>query len=338
MILSGLILLTYFPNSFAQENSGTPSVTALIYHRFGEKNIPSTNVRLEQFEAHLDLIKAENISPVSARDLNDFLAGRTVLADKSTIVTIDDAYYSVLTEAWPRLKRAGIPLILFVATDAIDQNLTGYLTWNEIRVLVADGVEIGHHGAGHIHMIDEGLDEAQDDILRASARFEAELGFVPKYFAYPYGEYDRVLSGLIQNLGFDLAFAQYSGAIGPESDPYSLPRFAINERYGESSRFRDIIDARAWPLDRISPADTVISKADFTSGIEFMIEKPLPDMELIACYPSHQTEPAEIRKLENGIFRIELQTPFPRGRNRINCTLPAGDGRWYWWGWFFYVP
>ena len=38
------------------------------------------------------------------------------------------------------------------------------------------------------------------------------------------------------------------------------------------------------------------------------------------------------------VRRVELRfgEAFPTGRTRINCTVPAGDGRWYWFGHQFY--
>ena len=38
--------------------------------------------------------------------------------------------------------------------------------------------------------------------------------------------------------------------------------------------------------------------------------------------------------------RIELRITeeFPPGRTRVNCTLPAGEGRWRWFGMQFFVP
>ena len=40
-------------------------------------------------------------------------------------LSVDDAYLSVYPEAWPRLKGAGLPMTLFVATRAVDRKLSG---------------------------------------------------------------------------------------------------------------------------------------------------------------------------------------------------------------------
>ena len=40
------------------------------------------------------------------------------------------------------------------------------------------------------------------DILQAQQRLEQELGKVPRWFAYPYGEYDAALRALLGELDF----------------------------------------------------------------------------------------------------------------------------------------
>ena len=40
---------------------------------------------------------------------------------------------------------------------------------------------------------------------------------------------------------FDYAFGQHSGVIDINKDKFELPRFPINENYGELKRFKSII-------------------------------------------------------------------------------------------------
>ena len=96
------------------------SAVILMYHRFGEDGFPSTNIRIAQFEDHIRTLTdgPYNVLPV-AEIVAALRAGRE-LPDRTVGITIDDAYRSVYTEAFPRLKAAGLPFTLFVATDAVD--------------------------------------------------------------------------------------------------------------------------------------------------------------------------------------------------------------------------
>ncbi|WP_417459626.1 polysaccharide deacetylase family protein [Kordiimonas sp.] len=314
------------------------SAAILLYHRFGEDDYPSTNVRLEQLDAQIKELKENGSNFLPLGEIVRRLKANEALPERTVAITVDDAYKSVADHAWPRLKRAGIPMTLFVSTEPVDSPSSNYMDWDDVRALHSDGVEIAHHTATHLHMIDAGLEAAMADVRTASARFEAELGFVPKLFAYPYGEYNTEIKTAIEKEGFTAAFAQVSGAAAAWSDAYSLPRFPVNERYGEMDRFRLIAGTMALPVSDVVPLEPLLTEDRNPPLFGFTVDDSVRGLSALACYPSHLGKPAELLTLEGNRIEVRFKEPFPKGRNRINCTLPAGQGRWYWLGQFFYVP
>jgi peptidoglycan/xylan/chitin deacetylase (PgdA/CDA1 family) len=63
----------------------------------------------------------------------DWLEGREALPQRAVVVTFDDGYRNVFTQAAPVLKSLGIPATLFVATDFVQG---GAMLWND-RLLAA---------------------------------------------------------------------------------------------------------------------------------------------------------------------------------------------------------
>ena len=147
-----------------------------IYHRFAERGLPSTNIRIEQFEAHLAEIETGGYHVLPLLDIIASFERGESLPDRAVAITIDDAFLSVYTEAWPRLKAAGLPFTLFVATDPVDNRTPGYMTWDHLRELVAGGVTIGHHTLSHRRMHENSREQNEAEIRAANARFAAELG------------------------------------------------------------------------------------------------------------------------------------------------------------------
>ena len=49
------------------------------------------------------------------------------------------------------------------------------------------------------------------------------------------------LKKVIKDLGFKYAFGQHSGVIDETKDLWELPRFPINEKYGEINRFKTLM-------------------------------------------------------------------------------------------------
>lgn len=301
----------------------------LVYHRFGEDHIPSTNIRLDQFDAQLDWLVKNGTQFPSLQQLTDALNGGPPLPDKSVIFTVDDAYRSAAEEAWPRLKTRGIPMALFVATQSVDEGRQGYLSWDEIRALKEDGVTIGFHGHAHRHMAYGDLAQVEADLQQGLARFSQELGTVSPYFAYPYGEFSLALKDHIKAAGFDLAFAQYSAPVGAHNDPHALPRFAMNERYGALERFKTIALTRSVTTEVLTPKDPLLSKP--LPQFQFQVIKAEKGWERMSCFPSHMGKAAPLRIQDQNIT-VDLEQPLPFGRSRVNCTYLGADGRWRWIG------
>ncbi len=97
-----------------------PSAVVVIYHRFGEDTLPSTNISLDQFEAHLRLLQDGNYNVVPLEEVVIALRDGTALPDRTIAITIDDTFRSIYTEAFPRFQVAGFPFTVFVNTDSVD--------------------------------------------------------------------------------------------------------------------------------------------------------------------------------------------------------------------------
>jgi poly-beta-1,6-N-acetyl-D-glucosamine N-deacetylase len=330
-----LYLLIIWSNSFpilAQENIEDYSVVFLIYHRFGEDTLPSTNIQISQFKEQIKALTNEEHSFPDIMSTITKLENKKAHLPRSVIITVDDGYKSVMTEAWPLLKENNIPLTIFIATDPIDSGQKNYLSWQDIRKLVSEGVTIAHHGSNHNHPPNESLEDFKNGILRANRRFQEELGFIPKIYAYPYGEFTPDIQNTLKELGFRVAFGQFSGVAGPQSDLFAIPRFAINEKYGGISRFGLIVNSLSLPVSNIVPENPVLSRNNNPPSFGFNLIKGIPNINNLACYPSHLGEAADISIIDENRVEVRFELPFPVGRSRINCTLPGPNGRWYWFG------
>ena len=325
--LLGVLLLSPVPGQAAD------SAVVFVYHRFGESAYPTTSLRLDQFDAQLAELKSGGYSVMPVPDIIRALRDGKPLPDKTVGLSVDDAYASTATEAWLRLKAAGFPLTVFVATDPIDRGYRDYLSWDQIRALVKEGVTIGAHTASHLHMIEASEKTIVEEIERSNARFKAELGFVPEIFAYPYGEASLAVRDAVKSAGYGAAFGQHSGVIYSGSDFFNLPRFAINEHYGAVSEFRERARALPLPVHNLVPADPLVTANPPT--IAFTIDEP--DLRALICYTS-ESGGVPITRLPNNRVEIRLKEPIPPGRFRLSCTLPEGHGRFRWFGTPYYVP
>ena len=324
-----VLLLSFLGSAFAADHA-----VILMYHRFGEDRLPSTNIRLDQFDAHLEKLSNGNYSVWPLAKIVDHLQKDMPLPDRTVAITIDDAYLSVFTEAWPRLKAKGFPFTVFVATDPIDHKHRGYMSWDQLRQLQADGVDIGSQTASHPHMHLSSLADVDVELQKSNQRFLTELGLRPNLFAYPYGEYNLAVIERVKAAGFIAGFGQNSGIAHGYDGYFELPRFAMNERYGAMDRLSLAIDGLPLKANQILPADIVIAKNPPDFG--FTLAPEIATNSQLQCF-NNTYDQLKISRLGPRI-EVRFPGPLPSGRARVNCTMPGPDGRWRWFGKQFLVP
>ena len=324
MLISCLPGAAYPQLTLAAESSAV----IVVYHRFGESRHPGTSIRLDQFDAHLSELGSRGYNVLPVPDIVERVRRGESLPDRTVGLTIDDAFLSVYEAAWPRLQAANMPFTLFVATDPVDYNQKAYMSWDQIRELRDAGVTIGSQTRSQPHMTRLSGADAAREITGSNERFIRELGERPGLFAYPYGEYDPSVRRQVMEHGFTAAFGQQSGVLHRAGDQFALPRFPLNERYGDIERFRLIINALPLPVTDVLPVNPVISQNPPPFG--FTVPDGLGTLDRLACFA---TAHGELR-LEKLGRRVEarFRSALPRGRSRVNCTMPGPGGRWRWYG------
>ena len=129
------IIFIVIPSSVQASNIKNSAVV-FMYHKFNIPKYPSTNVTIEQFESHLKELSKPKYSVKSLDNIVDNIINDAILPKNTIGISVDDADRSFLEIAWPRLKKLGFPVTLFVATNTINTSNKNYLNWNEIRQLL----------------------------------------------------------------------------------------------------------------------------------------------------------------------------------------------------------
>jgi peptidoglycan/xylan/chitin deacetylase (PgdA/CDA1 family) len=316
-----------------------PGAVVLQYHFVAEDTPFSTSVSPARFAEHLDAIEALGAQVLPLQEILATLrAGRT-LPEKVVAITFDDAYESIALAAHPRLRARGWPYTIFVNTEPLDQRHGGFLTWDDLRKLVAEGATVGNHGLRHDYMVRGaavGLPTPESpayaaylrkQVAGAQARIDAELGPQPKLFAYPYGEYAPPLERWLAEAGY-AAFGQHSGPLWAESPAQALPRFPASGPYGALESLRPKLSMRAMAIEHASPEDMRVGDADAAPVFSFALRFPEVHPGPVQCYATGE---GAIPTRRNGA-RITAQAPkaLAKGRSRYNCTAQGPDGRWHW--------
>ena len=306
-------------------------VIALMYHRFEENKYPSTNIRNEIFLEHLKEINNLGIEFITFEKFEKII--KTNIDKNYLLLTIDDAFESFYLNAWPILKNKQIPFILFVSTREIGKY--GYMTWKHIKeVAASDLVTIGNHSHTHEYLIDWEDNKIISDLETSIQIFKKELGYSPKIFSYPFGEYSINLKKIVTNLNFEFAFGQHSGVIDSTKDFLELPRFPINEKYGKLKRFKSILQTLPFPYEKITPENRYLKKNENPPEIKIKFFQNLINVQNINCYSNEGNiwRKSDIQFINENELMILLKEKFKSERGRINCSLWEEGGKWRWLG------
>ena len=304
-----------------------------MYHRFNENKYPSTNIKMEIFDKQMKIIKNQGYDFYDPEIfLNEFDEPKN---KKKILITIDDGFKSFYNEAWPYLKKNKIPFILFVSTEPVGKN--GYMTWEEIKEIDDSKIGyIGHHSHTHKYLINMTNKEFISDIETATKIFKKKLGYVPAIFSYPFGEYSLFMKNYISK-NFKIAFGQHSGIIDLNKDRFELPRFPINEKYGDLKRFNSLINYMPLEYKNLKPIEKKINDKNNPPQLTIEFFENQKNIKNITCYSNDGgTWKKSNLKFLNNILTINFDEKFLPRRGRVNCSL-NDDGKWRWFGTQFIV-
>ncbi len=299
-----------------------------MYHRFEENKYPSTNIKIDAFKKHINIIKDNKLEFLNPNNF-DYEFNK-VSKEKKILLTIDDAFSSFYINAWPILKKNKIPFILFVSTETVGKK--GYMSWDEIiDISKEDYVIIGNHSHSHEYLTKFKFNDFKKDIDQSIAIFKNKINYSPNFFSYPFGEYSLEQKKYIMSK-FDYAFGQHSGVIDLNKDKYELPRFPINEKYGDLERFNFLINLLPMQYKVLLPSDKFLFENNNPPSMIIRFFKEQRKINLINCFSNEGGE-WKNSKLNYKEFEIEVifNEKFLPRRGRINCSMNDKDG-WRWFG------
>lgn len=242
---------------------GKSGATVLIYHRFGEDKYPTTNIGVARFREQLEYLKNNAYTVIPLQQLLQSLRQGTKLPERSVVITIDDGYRSVYENAWPVLRDYGYPFTVFLYVKATENKHWNYMNWDQVKEMKAAGVDFQNHGFAHDHMafipagmdLDEYRAWMRTDLAVSARIFTERLAERPRYFAVPYGEYNKDLLDEVRSLGYESILLQDPGSVSSDTDPFAIPREPIlGTDWSTMEHFQMVLERVDLPIAAQTPA------------------------------------------------------------------------------------
>ncbi len=208
-------------------------------------------VTTTEFNAQLDWLQAQGYASINMTELFDALYYGKALPPHPMILSFDDGYEDMYTDAVPALLAHHYRGVFYIITGMIGGR---YMTWNQVRTLDEYGMQIASHTVHHINIGNPpAYTTTQQELLDSKNTLQAQLGKPVQFFCYPTGEpfhndsyYARqvVLADLLADgyIGATLDPFSFDSTIQDAQTPYQLPRVRVSG--GESLQsFTGILDS-----------------------------------------------------------------------------------------------
>lgn len=241
-----------------------PGLPILTYHAVDASG-SVVSVAPDELAGHLRLFADRGLRTIGLDEAVRALRTGAV-PDDAVVLTFDDGYESVYTEAFPLLERFGATATVFLIADHVGRHndWPGHvspvgrqplMSWAQVAEMQRAGHRFEAHTCTHPDLTRLAPGAARDELRRGQAILEDRLGAAVRHLAYPYGYADRTVRALAA-ASFDGAVTTRLGTAWPGDDPYALRR--LDAYYlrapGQAARFgtrrlEAELRARQWVRD-----------------------------------------------------------------------------------------
>lgn len=185
-------------------------VPVLCYHHIREakpgdsENMKSYSVSPSAFASQMKALSDSGFTSILPDQLYDYLLYNGELPSKPVMITFDDTDGEQYSIGAAEMQKFGFRGVFFIMTVAI--NRPRYMTKEQIKNLSDSGHVIAAHTWDH-HMVTKYAGTDWDiQLSKPSKQLEAITGKPVKYFAYPFGLWNKAAIPELKSRGYQLAF------------------------------------------------------------------------------------------------------------------------------------
>ena len=212
-------------------------VTVLGYHDFSStKDATEMLISTAKFRRQMQAIKDLGLNVISLEDFTAWKRGEKTIGDRSVLITIDDGWKSIYTDAFPILKEMGFPFTIFLYTNYINGG-SNALTTAMIKEMQKHGCSIGSHSISHPYPAAVKSERAkgeaafkaylQKEMGQSRKSLQKQFGGDILCYAYPGGFVTGEMLPIAAEQGYECLFTVLPGKTTRSTSNFTIPRYII---------------------------------------------------------------------------------------------------------------
>ncbi len=212
-------------------------VAILCYHDFSEeKPVTEMRIRTSVFRRQMQALKDSGMPVISLKEFREWKNGDRRLPEYCVMITIDDGWKSVYTDAFPVLSEMGFPFTIFPYTNY----LTGRgasLSIDQVKEMVRSGATLGSHSTSHLYpsawkkVQRKGLEAyaalIDQEIGKSHEWLQSNFGTPIEFYCYPGGYHTPEMIEKLPTFGYVGAVTVVQRKTLHDTDNWQLPRYVV---------------------------------------------------------------------------------------------------------------
>lgn len=213
----------------ARVKSSKEWVRVLFYHHIFDDERKGFERQLRFFKNHADFISMDNAVEIFENNLT--IDGRYFC------ISFDDGLKNCSTNALPILFEHKCPAIFYIPANLVEnitpsipyQGIVEYMTYDDCRKLIDNGMAIGSHTVSHtpLNMLNES--DLKAELVDSKKIIEAKLQVDCKHFAPPWGKpgkhfNPKICKKLTKEIGYKSLATTERGLNFRGADTYNIKR------------------------------------------------------------------------------------------------------------------
>ncbi|MBR1982609.1 MAG: polysaccharide deacetylase family protein [Akkermansia sp.] len=210
-------------------------IAVLGYHDFSNtRKVTDMCMRTAEFCQQMQYIKDSGLTVITMQDFLEWLLGNRCLPERCVLITIDDGWKSVYTDAFPVLKEYGFPFTLYLYTGFLGGHGRS-MTPEMIREMQECGASVGSHSASHLYPSQwkryaadspEYAAQLQREIPDSVAKLKEKFTNCSTY-CYPGGYHTEQMVECLRANGIGAAFTVIEKKVTSLADPLLVHRYMV---------------------------------------------------------------------------------------------------------------
>jgi peptidoglycan/xylan/chitin deacetylase (PgdA/CDA1 family) len=223
---------------------GKKQVPILCYHQIRDWRPTDSKISRDYivppaaFAAQMRMLADSGYHTITPDQLYAYLISGVRLPEKPIILSFDDTDLDQYTTAYPEMKKYGFKGLFFIMTVSLGR--PHYMSREQVRMLSDDGNTIGSHTWDHHNVKKYEGNDWITQLDKPTKQLEQITGKSIRYFAYPFGLWNKAAFPELKKRGFIAAF-QLNEKADPVDPLYSIRRIIVPGTWSGNSLHQWII-------------------------------------------------------------------------------------------------